>query len=153
MRYFAAFFFRFGLLNGSSGSALFGTDRIVLTALRNRFIASGPSFISALRGAMASSLPLQRMNLNLRIASGCRSVKRFGVPGRGMWLGEDGIWRFEDSSTYLLSEDRIPVPSDATNHPGLRKIFPQFWGIAASRIGISFRAAASLIRLLLRPHV
>lgn len=54
--YLAPFFFGFGLLNGS-GSALFGTDRIVLAALRNLFMASGPSFISVFRGAIDTSLP------------------------------------------------------------------------------------------------
>ena len=43
MRYFAGFFFRFGLLNGSGGSELFGAERIVLTAFRNLFMASGHS--------------------------------------------------------------------------------------------------------------
>jgi hypothetical protein len=57
MRYFAGFFFRFGLLNGSGGSALFGTERIVLAAFRNLFMAPGHSFISASRGVMDFSLP------------------------------------------------------------------------------------------------
>jgi hypothetical protein len=55
-------------------------------------------------------------------ATGRRTVvRRFGIQGEGMWLGEDDIWRFEDEASY--SENReigggTPPRSCAANPQG-----------------------------------
>jgi hypothetical protein len=36
--------------------------------------------------------------------------QRIGAKGPGLWLGNDGVWRFEDTATYVCSRSsQVPV--------------------------------------------
>lgn len=62
-------------------------------------------------------------------------IERFGVAGKGIWIGEDNIWRFDDNSTYELSEpeNQTLVGSNVPNRLVLRNILRRLLGTFASR--------------------
>jgi hypothetical protein len=44
-------------------------------------------------------------------------VNRIGVIGDGLWQGADGVWRFDDQTTYHFSEESIRALSSTANRP------------------------------------
>ncbi len=47
-------------------------------------------------------------------------VVRIGVPGEGAWLGTDGVWNFEDETSYCASPDngdKTPLPLNGASRP------------------------------------
>ena len=48
-----------------------------------------------------------------------RRLAHFGVPGKGLWLGDDGAWHFEDKATYVYKAPGLTLfRSKARNHLG-----------------------------------
>ena len=46
-------------------------------------------------------------------------LAHFGVPGNGLWLGDDGAWHFENKSTYVYkAQGRTLFGSRVQNHLG-----------------------------------
>jgi hypothetical protein len=61
-----------------------------------------------------------------------RVVRRIGVPGEGIWLGGDGVWRLEDENSYefIPGLGLILVGSEKRNPLERGKLFDRWWGIS-----------------------
>jgi hypothetical protein len=61
-----------------------------------------------------------------------RMVRRIGVPGEGIWLGGDGVWRLEDENSYefIPGLGLILVGSEKRNPLERGKLFGRWWGIS-----------------------